>query len=122
MTIKTRIKGDLSTDDITMLNDINARHLSQMFEEKVPSICDTPLVDGSYRCFRPAYSDYITLTPKEFTNAIRCVAFSTLNLYAHQHRMSAYSLGFSDEQIDNSADNYGREKRNASTNVYRLLD
>ena len=93
-----------------------------MFEQKVPSVASVDMVDGRYRCFRPAYNDYISLTEKDHRVAIRCIAFSTLNLIAAQNAVQAFMLGFSNDQVEHSADNYSKEKRNASMDVYSLLD
>ena len=116
------IKGDISNADVILLNKINANSLSQYFEEEVPSISSSKKINNMYHCYRPAYNDYIDLNEKEFIIALRCVAFSTLNMIAFQNKMSAYALGFTDEKIENSAENYSKEKRVASGNVHRLLD
>ena len=120
--MQVKVKGDLRLEDIAYLNEINARTLSHIFEKEVPPITDAPLINGLYHCYRPAYDDYIDLTAKEHMVAARCVAFSTLSQLAYQQPIQVFVVGFTSDQVEECAENYGCEKMHASSKVYALLD
>lgn len=125
---KDTVKGKLSAQDIRYLCEINSNHLSMMFEQEVKNILDLPVVDGKIVVDRPAYNDQVTISEQERDICVQLIAYSTLNQMAAQvmhqsgNLFKLYILGFTDQQINHSQENYGKLLHKASGQVHRILD
>ena len=122
------VAGQLTADDIFYLNDINSNTLSQMFGEDVENILSLPVINGSVYVYIPASRRTVKISEQERNDVAAAIAYSTLNQIAVQYQTSdgnlirVYALGFSNEQIANSGDNYGAIVTKCTPNMYSILN
>lgn len=125
---KTAIKGALTNDDIYFLNNISSDMLSQMFDQTVPNIMTLPVVAGRVSVFIPASNRTVSISKTERDDVAAAIAYSTLNQLACDYMqrdgslIRLFALGFTNDQVTASGDNYHSILRRVTPNMYSILN
>jgi hypothetical protein len=98
-----------------------------MFEEEVANILTLPVVNGKVSVYIPASRRTVMITEQQRNDVAAAIAYSTLNQLACQYRHSdgnlvrVFALGFSDEQVKHSGNNYYAIASKATPDMYSIL-